>query len=1222
MRRSTGAPASQSRPWHQFIVPVLLALALTAGGAPASAGPSEVATAQRADGEGGAASAPVVADRFEGDVRRLPVAPPVSRPAVEEGQNPPGYVPPAPGPSTDVNDGSEIPGTDGAGTADGDAVTPPEFTNANPNFEGLGCGGCPPDPTGDVGPDHYVEMVNASFSIWDKQGTVLAGPSAINSLWTSAGAGGQCAAQNIGDPIVVYDQLADRWLLSQFFRNGMCIAISQTADPTGAYYLYEFATPNFPDYPKFGVWPDGYYMTTHEGEHGIYVFDRASMLNGNPSVMIRQAVANVGGGRGARLLPSDWDGATPPPAGAPNHLARSLDGAVNGGDDRIELFEAVTNWQASPPTLAVNGPTTLNTAPFDTDFSDCVNRNCVPQPNTTQEIDNLTQRLMWRLQYRNFGTHEAMVVNQTVDFDATDRSALRWYEFRKSGGGNWAIHQQGTYSPDAVNRFMGSIAMDGAGNIAVGYTATWDAPDSANDVFNSVRYTGRLAGDPLGLLPAAETTLVAGTTSQTGSARWGDYTQMAVDPVDDCTFWYVGEYNGGQTRIGAFRFPSCNPADLRITKSDSPDPVFAGEDLTYTVNVTNDGPSTANDVVVTDVLPAGVTFLNSAPACTNAAGTLTCPLGTLLAGQSRTLVIQVRIPPDFVNATGTTTITNNATVEAVGQMDPDPVDNTATASTTVRARADLAVTKVCKPDEPAVAGSNAFCDIHVDNLGPSDAVGVNLEDVLTSATPFTVLAVTATPSGTCAPTSSGPVTSFTTNCNLGIEPAQGRSTVRVEVTADDAAQVNDVATVTSATPDPDTSNNQATGRVVFTGLADLSLDKSGPATATAGTELTYVVSVTNDGPSTAHDVVVKDRLPLGVSFVSVTPSSGTCTNGQPDARDLVCGLGNLANGATATMTIVGLVAPDVAPGTILFNEAVVSSSTADPDNDDVRDGVSTTVDADADLSITKTDSPDPVLAGNELTYTVRVANDGPSTAQAVVITDDLPEGTTFVGGQDGNGATVCSLVQTGDVVCALGTISPGTSKTVYVTVKVAASVPHGAELTNTATVSSSTPDSDATDNATTAVTTVGTSAELWLDKTGERRSGNPAAMVVYTLTVHNDEGCEADAQSTPTPNCGQGGPSDAQNVVVIDTLPLDPKKLIVQYVSPQCAYDKAAHTVTCTAGTVPAGASVDFVIEAQVRGSVGTITNTASLSSDTSDPVNSNNTNVVTLVMKGGTGKK
>lgn len=1183
--------------------------------------PAASSAASAAAGKG-TVTGPVRASAFKGDVRNLPPATPGK--GVEEGLDPPGYTaPPAPPPSANPRRGSQIAGTDGATTAGTDAVTPPQFTNANPNFEGLACGGCPPDPTGDVGPDHYVQMINVQFRIWDKQGNPLTNAANINQLWATANAGGQCSIQNVGDPIVVYDQLADRWLLSQFFRNGMCIAISQTADPTAAYHLYEFPTGNFPDYPKFGVWPDGYYMTTHEGEHGVYVFDRANMLNGNPALMIRQAIANVGGGRGARLLPSDWDGAKPPPSGAPNHLARSLDGEINGGTDRIELYEAVTDWQVNPPTLAVNGPLNLNTAPFDTDFSDCVNRNCVPQPGTTQEIDNLTQRMMWRLQYRNFGSHEAMVVNQTVDFDGTDRSSIRWYELRKSGGGNWSIFQQGTYSPNAVNRFMGSMAMDGAGNIAVGYTATFDAPDAANDVFNSIWYTGRLAGDPLGLLPATESTLVTGTTSQTGSARWGDYTQMGVDPVDDCTFWYTGEYNGGQTRIGSFKFPGCDPVDLRIIKSDSPDPVNAGEQLTYSISVTNNGPNTAQNVVVTDVLPAGVQFLNSAPTCTNAAGTLTCPLGTILTGQTVQLVIQVKVPANFLAGSSTKTITNTASVAAVGQTDSNPANNTANAITTVKDLADVAVTKVCKPDGPAPAGTEAYCDIHVDNLGPSDARDVVLTDVLTSASPFSVVSVTVTPaaSGTCNPTTSGPVTSFTTTCSLGIEPAAGRSTVRVTVTAADVAQVNDVATVRSATGDPDTTNNQAKGTVTFTGLADLSLAKSGAPTVVAGTEMTYLITVRNDGPSSATAVKVADTLPLGVSFVTVTPSQGSCTSGQPGARDLVCGLGNLAAAAQATVTVRVFVAPDVAAGTILFNQAVVSSATADPDNDDVRASVSTTVSASANLGVTKTDSPDPVIAGNNLTYTITVTNAGPSTAQSVVISDTLPTGASYVGGEDGNGAKVCTLVQPDRVDCALSSIAPGTSKTVYLTVKVAPSVAHGATLNNSVIVSSTTPDPVAANNTAGAATSVTTSAELWLDKTGIRRSGNPSPVVVYTLAVHNNNGCESDAQSTPTPTCGAGGPSDAQNVVVTDKLPLDPKKVVVQFVSPQCTYTAANHTVVCTSSTVPAGAVVEFVIEVQVSGSVGTISNTATLTSTTTDPVSANNTDEVSIVMKGGTGK-
>jgi uncharacterized repeat protein (TIGR01451 family) len=333
-------------------------------------------------------------------------------------------------------------------------------------------------------------------------------------------------------------------------------------------------------------------------------------------------------------------------------------------------------------------------------------------------------------------------------------------------------------------------------------------------------------------------------------------------------------------------------------------------------------------------------------------------------------------------------------------------------------------------------------------------------------------------------------------------------------------------------------------------------------------------------------------------------------------------LGDLAAGASATITVNVFVAPDVAKGTILFNEAQVSSATDDPDNSNNRDGVSTTVDTSADLSITKSDSPDPVVAGKQLTYTITASNPtGPSTAQSVLVTDTLPAGTTFVSGVNGNGQTVCTLVQSDTVVCALGALAPGASSTVFLTVLVSPSVPSGTILHNVVVVSSSTSDPNDPNNTATADTTVNTSAELWLDKQATRRSGNPAPVVVYTLVVHNNAGCETDAQSSPTPNCGAGGPSDAQNVTVTDHLPLDAKKLVVQFVSPQCAYAIATHTVTCSTATIPAGASVTFVIEAQANGSVGTITNSASLVSATPDPVLGNNTNAATIVMKGGTGK-
>ncbi|WP_332644775.1 COG1361 S-layer family protein [Aeromicrobium sp.] len=1134
-------------------------------------------------------------------------------------------------------------GTEDAALDEGDAPVNDDLSAPLQNFAGQTSPFGPADTVGDVGPNHYVQMINSNFQIYNKDGTTAAGGAsvAINSLWTSNNVNDNgCDTQNAGDPIVLYDQTADRWMLSQFTSPNtapfdMCIAYSQTPDPTGAYFTYSFRLPASHDYMKYAIWPDGLYMSTFEGGTlGAYVFDRSAMLSGSPATF-----QYFGSGAGAlgpgvssagrvRLFPSDWDGSNPPAAGEPNHflLSKDADNGQGGTQDTLEIYDFHVDWN-DPANSTFGLATTLNTAPYDIDVG-CVDgdgdgqvRGCVDQPNSTRDVDSLPGRLMHRVQYRNFGTHRSMVVVQSsVDADGNDRVGTRWYELRNSGAG-WTIHQQGTYAPAATpgfanigspDRWMGSIAMDKDNNIAIGYSIM-DAPNNLNA---SIAYTGRLAGAPLGSMPEQEQMLLTSNAVH-ASERWGDYSSMNVDPTDDCTFWYTTMVGGSATQIGSFRFSSCTSADLRITKSDTPDPVAAGEDLTYTINVTNAGPNTAEDVTVTDVLPAGVTFLNSAPDCTNAGGTLTCAMGDLLAGQTVPLVIQVEVPADFAG----NTLVNTATVSSPTSFDPDQSNNKATATTTVKRQADLAVTKVCKPDTSAPAGTEAFCDIHVDNLGPSDAKDVQLTDVLTSATPFELVSVTASPSGTCAPTSSGAVTTVTVTCDLGTEPAGGRTTVRVTVTADDAAEVNDVASVASSTTDPNTGNNRATGRVDFVGSADLSLDKTGPAEVVAGTELTYEIEVSNDGPSTARDVVVQDLLPLGVSFVSVTPSQGTCAHGQPGPRDVTCGLGNLAPGGSATITIVASVAPDVPPGTILFNKAMVSSSTGDPDNDDVRDSVPTHVVASADVSVTKTDSPDPVVAGNKLTYTITATNGGPSTAQNVTLVDTLPSGTTFVSGVNGQDVPVCTPVEAGKVVCSLGNLDPGKSAVVHLTVLVGANVPHGTVLENTVTVHADTPDPDPSDNTATASTAVTTSAELWLDKQAVHRTGNPAPTLIYTLVVHNDKGCEADAQSTPSPTCGAGGPSDAQNVQVVDILPLTSKKLVVQYVSPDCTYNKVAHKVTCSSASVPAGATVTYVIEAQIQGSVGEIANTATVSSSTADPVPGNNTDTATVVVKGGTGK-
>ena len=456
------------------------------------------------------------------------------------------------------------------------------------NVAGITSAANPPDTVADVGRDHVVQMVNATFfQIFDKQGTALTDPTNFGALWPV----GQICRSNAGDPIVVYDHLADRWLLSQFaFPGHMCVAISQTPDPTtGTWFLYTFNTLRFPDYPKFGVWPNGYYMSSYEFPNlGIYVFDRTNMLLGFAAGFFKTTIPSLGapGVRDTRILPADLDGPPPPGGRPPSFFVRTVDDQQDPANptDRIEIYEAFPDFVSLK--FSFNLVDTLIPAPFQTMLC---NRNgggirdCIPQPTVTiNTVDALSNRPMMQLRYRNFGGFEAMVVSQTIDVSgsipfvlgftpAGEVAGMRWYELRKTDG-PWAIYQQGTFAPQPLGataenqllqRWMGSAAMDKDGNIALAYSVTNGDPEQP--VFPGIRYTGRRFDDPLDLLPQGEQVIVDGPNAQTQGlgARWGDYSALSVDPVDDCTFWYtthlagVGGTGPRTTRIASFRFDTC-----------------------------------------------------------------------------------------------------------------------------------------------------------------------------------------------------------------------------------------------------------------------------------------------------------------------------------------------------------------------------------------------------------------------------------------------------------------------------------------------------------------------------------------------------------------------------------------------------------------------------------------------------------------------------------------
>ena len=431
----------------------------------------------------------------------------------------------------------------------------------------------PPDPVGDVGPNHYVEMVNSSFAVYNKLGTKLYGPADLGTLWQGFEIG-DCA-DNAGDPVVLHDQFADRWILTQFTSIGPeywnCIAVSRTSDPLGGYFRFAVSTgENFPDYPKYAVWSDGLYLSTREfapddsfAGNGAYAINKDQLYAGDPNTQVVSFLNPPGTTpwlQGDGLLPSDLDGSTLPPAGTPNFFVGSMDdgGPYGAPQDALNVFEFNVDW-ANPAASTFGLTQTLPVAPFDSIFP-CSNKNaraCIPQPDTRNKIDVLSyrQRPTYRLAYRIVGDHAAMVTNQSVEA-RPGIAGVRWYELRNAGGG-WSVHQQGTYAPpDRLNRWMGSMAMDQDGNMGLGYSV------SSQQVFPGVRYTGRLATDPPGTLQN-EASIIAGSGSQTISNRWGDYTSLMLDPTDDCTFWYTNEYyrnssnNGWQTRIGTFKFPSC-----------------------------------------------------------------------------------------------------------------------------------------------------------------------------------------------------------------------------------------------------------------------------------------------------------------------------------------------------------------------------------------------------------------------------------------------------------------------------------------------------------------------------------------------------------------------------------------------------------------------------------------------------------------------------------------
>jgi hypothetical protein len=517
-----------------------------------------------------------------------------------------------------------------------------------------------------------------------------------------------------------------------------CVAVSQSSDATGAYNLYAFnyGTVQFNDYPKLAVMPSAYYITYNIFNNGatfagskLCALDRTSMLAGQPATQICFQLTNAFGG----VLPADLDGLTPPPAGSPEYF-------LNFGSNSLNLWK-VTNLNFTNGTGTISSPTNLPVSAF---AAACNGGTCIPQLGTNQRLDSLADRLMYRLAYRNFGDHEALVVNHSIT--AGTGTGIRWYEIR-SPGGTPVVFQQGTFAPDSSFRWMGSAAMDHVGNIAVGYSVSSTAINPA------IRFTGRAPTDPLGTL-GAEINILAGTGSQLANlSRWGDYSSISVDPTDDCTFWYTTEYlktNGTfnwSTRIANFQFAGCSAApDFAITATPASQSVVAGNSTSYTATVTPSGGYTGTVTLSVSGLPSGASG-------TFTPGSVTTSGSSTLAITTTTAVAAGTYPLTITGTDGTLTHTASVSLVVTAPIVGDFSITATPASQTVQAGSGTSYTATITPS----GGFTDTVSLSVSGL-PTGASANFVPSSITGgsgSSTLTVNTTTATPAGTYTLTITG-----------------------------------------------------------------------------------------------------------------------------------------------------------------------------------------------------------------------------------------------------------------------------------------------------------------------------------------------------------------------------------------------------------------------------------------------------------------------------------
>ncbi len=465
-------------------------------------------------------------------------------------------------------------------------------------FEVASSNGSPTDPTGAIGPNHYVSAKNAAFTIHDRSGNILVPSSSLENIFPG---------ENKGDPIVFYDSFVDRFVITQFSDtpNGFLVAVCKGPDPVNdGWYTYRFNTSSFPDYTKFAIWSDGYYVTANKDQSTIatsdlvFVIEREKMIEGDPNAkMISFPLpgARIGG----FYSPASFNatGNTLPPDGDARIIYYQDDEWEGVDKDILKLWKIDVNW-ISPSQSTIVEAEEIDVTPFDSTFDGGFISN-LPQPGiNTSNIDVLQGAVMYATNYRRFCSYNAVVLNFAIDIDtdADNVSGIRWYELRQNGdGAPWTVFQEGTYtSPDGKSAWCASMGIDVFGNIGMGYTTMGTISTGATaDSFASIRYTGRLVSDPLGTMTFAEETIVEGiANSQNGGNRYGDYAHLAIDPVDDQSFWHIAEHfsntgNNARNTVGVFKIAGTTTSDIGITQVNAPVDANFTTSETITITIKN-----------------------------------------------------------------------------------------------------------------------------------------------------------------------------------------------------------------------------------------------------------------------------------------------------------------------------------------------------------------------------------------------------------------------------------------------------------------------------------------------------------------------------------------------------------------------------------------------------------------------------------------------------------